>query len=147
MVLPIFLHGSVWHILTNLLSLLMIGFTVENYLQSKVKYALVLLIGGIGGNLFSDVANPYSVSVGASGAIYALTGRFTVFIIQNFKTFSKANYPFLVFNGVMLGFGLLNGFTSPGVDGWGHLGGILTGILLAGVLYPADEQLTPLLKK
>ena len=64
-----------------MLSLLMIGFTVEKYLQSKLKYALLLLIGGIGGNLFSDVANPYTVSVGASGAIYALTGRFSVYII------------------------------------------------------------------
>jgi len=39
----------------------------------------------------------------------------------------------------MLGFGLLNGFTSPGVDGWGHIGGIITGILLSGVLYPVDD--------
>jgi len=59
----------------------MVGFTVEKYLQSKLKYALLILIGGIGGNLFSDVANPYSISVGASGAIYAITGRFAVYMI------------------------------------------------------------------
>ncbi len=47
----------------------------------------------------------------------------------------------------MLGFGLLNGFTSPGVDGWGHVGGLITGMLLAGVLYPADEQTSPQLRK
>ena len=47
----------------------------------------------------------------------------------------------------MLGFGLLNGFTSPGVDGWGHVGGIITGMLLAGVLYPVDEQPGPMPRK
>ena len=65
----------------NLLSLLMVGFTVEKYLQSKLKFALLILIGGIGGNLFSDVANPYSVSVGASGAIYAITGRWAFYLL------------------------------------------------------------------
>ncbi len=59
----------------------MIGFTVEKFLQSKMKYVLLLLIGGIGGNLLSDVANPYSVSVGASGAIYAIIGRFAMNLI------------------------------------------------------------------
>ncbi len=97
--------------------------------------------------MFSDVANPYSVSVGASGAIYAITGRWAFYLTQNYKSFSKASYPFLVFFGVMLGFGLLNGFTSPGVDGWGHLGGIITGILLSGVLFPSNEQPNPLPKQ
>jgi len=81
LVLPILLHGSIWHLLMNLLSLLMIGFTVEKYLESKFKYAMLILIGGIGGNLFSDVANPYTVSVGASGAIYAIAGRWAFHLV------------------------------------------------------------------
>jgi len=47
----------------------------------------------------------------------------------------------------MLGFGLLNGFTSAGVDGWSHLGGIITGALLSGVLHPVDDQPNPLPRK
>lgn len=117
----------------------MIGFSVEKYLNSKLKYALLILIGGIGGNLFSDVANPYSVSIGASGAIYAILGRYVVYLIQSFKSMGKESYPFLIFFGLMFGFGLINGFTTPGVDAWGHVGGVITGILLAGVLAPTDE--------
>ena len=128
----------------NMLSLFMTGFTVENYLQSKWKYISLVIMGGVGGNLFSDVANPYVISVGASGAIYAIIARYGVYLAFNYRKLGKASYPFLIFFGIMTVFGFINGFTTPGVDGYGHLGGVITGALLSTMLKPHGEEVNPL---
>ncbi len=52
----------------------MIGFTIEKALGKWYKYLLLIILGGIGGNLFSAVISPYSVGVGASSSLFALMG-------------------------------------------------------------------------
>jgi rhomboid protease GluP len=52
----------------------MIGFTIEKALGKWYKYLLLIILGGIGGNLFSAVISPYSVGIGASSSLFALMG-------------------------------------------------------------------------
>ena len=62
----------------------MVGFVVESEMSKRNSYMLLLLLGGIGGNLASAVMRPYSMEVGASGPIFAILGAFSIFIWINF---------------------------------------------------------------
>ena len=71
---PIFLHSSFGHLFWNLFSFLMIGFSIEKAIGKWYKYVILIVFGGIGGNLFSSVISPYSVGIGASSSLFALMG-------------------------------------------------------------------------
>lgn len=56
-----FLHGSLWHLLLNLFSLIFLGYAVENLLGTKRFWLIFMLsavVGGIGWMLF-DIVEPY----------------------------------------------------------------------------------------
>ncbi len=40
----------------------------------------------------------------------------------------------------MVLFAFLNGFLTPGVDGWGHLGGFIYGPLIGALILPARDD-------
>jgi membrane associated rhomboid family serine protease len=52
----------------------MIGFSIEKAIGKWYKYVILIVFGGIGGNLFSSVISPYSVGIGASSSLFALMG-------------------------------------------------------------------------
>jgi rhomboid protease GluP len=81
---PIFLHNNWIHLFWNIFSLFMIGFVVESEIQTPRKYLILLLTGGVAGNLFSAWAKPYSIGVGASAAIFAVLGALCVWVWLNF---------------------------------------------------------------
>jgi membrane associated rhomboid family serine protease len=74
LLLPIILHSSFGHLFWNLLSFFMIGFSIEKAIGKWYKYLMLIIFGGIGGNLFSSVISPYSVGIGASSSLFALMG-------------------------------------------------------------------------
>ena len=57
----------------------MTGFQIESVLGTG-SYLVLLISGGILGNLFSAVINPYDIGVGASTCLFAVLGA----IIINF---------------------------------------------------------------
>jgi membrane associated rhomboid family serine protease len=70
----IFVHDGIYHILFNMIALYFYGMYVLT-LVGEARFFLVYFIGGLIGNaLFLLLAGPYSVAVGASGAIFALGG-------------------------------------------------------------------------
>jgi rhomboid protease GluP len=70
----------------------MIGFVVEFELQSQFKYLMILLIGGIAGNLCSAWAKPYTISVGASSSIFAVLGALCIWVWLNFQRLGPFRY-------------------------------------------------------
>lgn len=52
----------------------MIGFSIEHGIGDQRKYLALLVIGAIGGNLFSSVVDPYNFGVGASTSLFAVLG-------------------------------------------------------------------------
>jgi membrane associated rhomboid family serine protease len=69
-----FVHDGIYHILFNMIALYFYGMYVLT-LVGEARFFLVYFIGGLIGNaLFLLLAGPYSVAVGASGAIFALGG-------------------------------------------------------------------------
>ena len=71
----IFLHGSITHLLFNLVALLFFGFVLEKLVGSR-RFLVIFLASGIIANIIS--INYYDSSLGASGAIYGILGALTI---------------------------------------------------------------------
>lgn len=127
LVTAMFLHGGIIHIAFNMLILHQLGSQLEPFLGS-IKFAVVYLISGIVGSMASVLFNdPYTISVGASGAIFGLMGSFFVVIRSVHFDTSRIT--------TLIGINLLIGFVVPGIDWHAHLGGLLAGALVTLVIH------------
>ena len=87
----LFLHGSVSHLILNMIALFFFGGAVEERLTGR-KYLLIFFSGGLLGNLISSLFySPSQIAVGASGAIFALMGAAILI-----KPFEFILFPFLI---------------------------------------------------
>ncbi len=116
-----FLHGSVLHILFNMLALWWLGAPVELAL-GRLRYLGLYFVSGLAGAAGALVANPNSITVGASGAIFGLLGAGLILEWQ--ATGSLAgNYLMLIVINIAISFAV------PGISIGGHLGGLIGGIV------------------
>ena len=130
-VTPIFLHVSLPHLLVNMYSLYAIGPAVERFFGTP-RFIAVYLLCGISGVLFSLALSPYP-SAGASGSIFGLLGALAAFLYLHRTLFGRLQLRQLVLVAVLnLALGLL-----PGIDNWGHVGGLLAGVVLTWAIGPA----------
>ena len=83
--LPMILHSGFFHIFWNVLTLLMIGFVVEEACGRWFKYVILLIAGAIGGTIFSAVVDPYSIGVGASSSLFALLAVMCIWFYLNYN--------------------------------------------------------------
>ena len=131
-----FLHAGILHIGLNMYSLYIVGPRVEDFF-GKWKYLLIYLISGICGGLLSIGLTPNAISVGASGAIFGLFGAL-IYFGYHYRGYIGAMIrsqivPVVVYN-------LLIGFFISGIDMWGHVGGLLGGILTANMLGTIENK-------
>ena len=100
------------------------------------QFLLVYFISGIGGNLcslFWNVSHGEQViSAGASGAIFGLMGALLYIVIVNRGRLGRLSGRGMA---VMVVLSLYFGFTSSGVDNPAHVGGLISGIVAAVILY------------
>lgn len=133
---PIFLHVTIPHVLINMYSLYAIGPAVERFFGTA-RFVAVYLLSGIAGVILSLAFSPYP-SAGASGAIFGLLGALGAFLYLHrglFGRFGLIQLRQIVLVALLnLGLGLM-----PGIDNWGHLGGLLAGIALTLFLGPRFE--------
>ena len=130
-----FLHFGIYHIANNMLVLFVLGQRLEPVV-GKIKFILIYLLGGLGGNIFSFIMEmksaDYAVSAGASGAVFAVMGAMLYVVIRNHGRIQDISVRQMM---IMAGFSLYFGFTSTGVDNAAHIGGMVCGFILAAVLY------------
>ena len=138
-----FVHAGFTHLIFNMLTLFFFGtFLLE--LVGQGKFWLVYMLGGIAGNLLFLLsaylnigASPYSVVVGASGAIYGLGGALAA-MRPKVKVFVfPIPVPMQLWIAILGGF-LVVSFIG-GVAWQAHLGGIIVG-LIAGLVYRRQER-------
>lgn len=126
----IWLHGGVFHLLANMLSLLVIGIRLEREF-GFVRIGLLYVISGIGGSLLSALFIQSNISVGASGALFGLLGGMLSELITNWTIYANKVAAFLtlvVIIAINLAVGIL-----PHVDNFAHIGGFLSGFFLGFV--------------
>lgn len=126
---PIFLHADFQHLAMNCLSLFVFGKIIEG-MYGHVKFGLIYFAAGIIGNIASFMFSPHS-AVGASGSIFGLMGALFYFRVENptlFKRYFGNNIL------IMVVVNLVYGFIKPGIDNFGHIGGLVGGFLTSGIL-------------
>ena len=131
----LFLHFGIEHLLNNMVLLGALGWNLEA-VTGKTRFLAIYFGSGLAGNLLSLFFNRASgenvVSAGASGAIFGLMGALLYVVIINRGRLGRLTGRGMLF---MAALSLYFGFTSTGVDNLAHIGGIVTGFLLAVVLY------------
>ena len=135
-----FLHLGISHLANNMLVLFVLGQRLEPVV-GKIKFILIYLLGGLGGNVISLLAdvkkNEYAVSAGASGAVFAVMGAMIYVVIWSHGQLQDISTRQIL---IMAAFSLYFGFTSTGVDNAAHVGGMIMGFLLAVLLYHPSSQ-------
>ncbi len=124
---PMLLHVSLWHIGFNMYALWVFGVGQERAF-GHWRFLLLYVLAGFSGNVLSflHTAGP---SVGASTSIFGLLGAEGIFLYQNRKLFGQ-RYGALIGNIIFVA--AVNLFVIgrfAGVDNWGHIGGLMGGLI------------------
>jgi len=133
LITPMFLHLNLLHIAVNSYSLFVFGPQVESLLGYR-RFLVVYLVSGIAGTVLSFVMSP-NPSIGASGAIFGLVGVMLVYFYRHRRLFGEMGRRRLIDILIIAGINLVIGLT-PGIDNWGHVGGLAGGALLSWLLGP-----------
>lgn len=130
-----FLHFGIEHLGNNMLLLFLIGSQLEQEM-GRTKYIILYILTGLLGNILSMIGElrtgEFYISAGASGAIFGVIGAMLWVVIRNNGQLGTLTSNGLVF---MIGISLYYGFTSTGVDNLAHIGGLISGVLLAIIMY------------
>ncbi len=128
----LFVHGSIWHLLANMMTLYFFG----SYLTRLIgvgNFLIIYFFGGILGNIFYLLlASPFSIVIGASGAVFALGGVLTVLTPRLRVFVFPIPAPLPLWVAIIGGFLILSLF--PHVAWQGHLGGLVFGLAAGFVL-------------
>ena len=129
-----FLHAGLFHLLTNMLSLWILGSIIEPAVGTwrfAVIYFVSLLCGSFGALLMS----PDSITVGASGAIFGLLAAAAVVAWNRGFSLMESGL------GIWIGLNLLITFTVPNISVGGHVGGLIGGAVTALLLVELPERI------
>ena len=131
-----FLHGGILHLLFNCYALYVIGSQIENFL-GRFKFAIIYLVSGISGALFSMIFGGNYASIGASGAIFGLMGSL-VYFGYHYRVYLGNVIKSQIIPLILLNLGL--GFIMSGVDNSAHIGGLIGGTLISIALGVKDKS-------
>jgi membrane associated rhomboid family serine protease len=126
-----FLHIGLFHLVLNMLAVLVFGSELERQL-GRWRFLAVYLLSALGGAASIQLfANPLQPVAGASTAIYGLLGSLGVLMIVRRQDLRG-----------LLTLLAINVFISflPGVSLLGHLGGLLAGAVATGILLAARRR-------
>ena len=119
-----FIHSGWEHILANMFFLFIYGSRFEKYFG---KYFLpVYFVSGFCGGLMSAALNGGSFGVGASAAIFGVLGALLVILKKSGQRLGGVDYMTML---VIVVFEIGMGVLTPGVDNFGHAGGLLAGLV------------------
>ena len=129
------LHGGLLHVAFNTYAMLIIGSAIEKKLNAGWTVGAFVFSGMIGSLLSAYASRANVVAIGASGGIVGLVAMAAAlsYLAPRLVWFSRnVLVQWLVFSVVI---GLV-----PGVDFWGHIGGIAGGALCALVAAACKRQ-------
>ena len=143
----LFIHGNIWHILANMITLYFFGRYLLRLFGQR-NFLIIYFVGGIVGNLFyyiyyilapslSIQVDSRTIAFGASGAVFALGGALTALRPKLKVLVFPIPVPLPLWAAVIGGFLILSWL--PGVGWQAHLGGLLVG-LIAGYYFRRRER-------
>jgi rhomboid protease GluP len=130
-----FLHGGLMHLVMNMIGLVSAGIVVERIYGHRLFLLLYIGSGLLGSALSLHFSAQAAVSVGASGAVFGVTGALLVAVFQHRDSLPKAfGKQTLSTLGIFIVYALMQGFAKQGIDNAAHIGGLVGGCLLAYLL-------------
>lgn len=118
-----FMHSGITHILFNMFALFVVGPPLEIWL-GRVRFIALYLLSAIGGSVLIYLFSPLNVpTLGASGAVFGL-------FAATFVVGKKVNVD-IRWVVMMIAINLVITFTVPSISWQGHLGGLVTGGVVA----------------
>lgn len=134
-----FLHGSLFHLLGNMLYLWIFGNNIEDYLGS-IRFIFFYLLAGLAASLTQIAFSPNSrvLMIGASGAIAGVLGAYlllfpgarVITLVFLFVFIRIVPIPAVYVLGFWFLVQVLNIGLGGGVAWFAHIGGFLAGIAL-----------------
>lgn len=126
-----FLHGSVFHFLSNILfGIIIISAGLEKLIGSW-RFLIVYIASGILSSIVVTLVGGNSITVGASGSIFGVMGTFLIIIVYktHLLTYQDQDYvkKLLLIN-------LIFTFLGPNISIPGHLGGLLGGLITGAIV-------------
>lgn len=138
LVMPMFLHIGWIHLALNAYALYLLGRFLEP-LYGYGRFSFIYVGAGMGGAFLSMTMSNH-VSSGASGAIFGIAGAMLVtgflrhsWIPRHWRRVFGAGILLTILINLVLG------VVIPGIDNWAHLGGLVTGMFLCGLIAPARD--------
>ena len=128
------LHDGILHLLFIVFALYSLGPLVEGYF-GHWRFLAIYLLSGLFGSLASYAFSD-SISVGASGAIFGIIGALAVYLYRYRDNFGASGRAMLQNVLVTIVLNVALGLTVPRIDNWGHMGGLISGAILAWGLLP-----------
>jgi rhomboid protease GluP len=130
-----YLHGSILHILFNMIALRQIGpFVIQEY--GSYRMFSIYTLSGVGGYLVSYVAG-VSFTLGASAAVCGLIGAALYFGKSRGGQYGQIVYRQVGGWAIII---LIFGFLVPGINNWAHGGGLLCGVLTGFLLRYQERE-------
>lgn len=143
-----FIHFGLVHLLLNMYALAFVGILLEPFL-GRLKFLSAYLLTGIIASLASLWWHDYTVSAGASGAIFGMYGVFLAILSTNQIERNLRN-GLLANIGIFVVYNLIYGGVKGGIDNAAHIGGLLSGIVIGftfvpGLSKPDNKRLNQLM--
>lgn len=130
-------HIPYLHILFNMYALYVFGVGLERHF-GRGRFLLLYILGAFAGNVASFIFTAAN-SLGASTAIFGLLSAEGIFLVQNRRLFAGQ---FRSAIGNIIFIAAINLFfigSFPGIDNWGHVGGLFGGLIFAWFAGPLYE--------
>lgn len=129
-----FLHFSVMHLLFNMWALYVLGPPMEYHL-GRLRFGVLYALSALGGSVLVYLLSPMgAATAGASGAVFGLFGA-TFVIAKRLNLDLKWVVGLIALNLVIT-------VAVPGISWQGHVGGLVTGAIVAAafVYAPRNRQ-------
>ena len=123
-----FLHSGAPHLTLNILALMQIGPVVERLLGNRA-FAVVYLMAGIFASVTSIAWHPYTVSVGASGALFGIFGVWVAYLLRYRDTIPPSvRHTLQRRAAILIALNLVLGLLIKNIAMAAHVGGLFAGV-------------------
>jgi membrane associated rhomboid family serine protease len=134
-----FLHGSLLHIIVNMISLWSLGRFIE-YITGSLRMATIYVLSMIASGLGVVFLSAHDIpTLGASGAIFGLFGALFAIGVKLGRPgmqLVRDNIGILILN-------LIITFTVPAISWQAHVSGLVTGFIVTLLIYYPPRRVAP----
>jgi rhomboid protease GluP len=117
-------------------SLNIIGPQIQQIYGTK-KYLIIYIMSCITASSLSYLRSADNISVGASGGIFGLMGALLAFAIIERKKIDKKYISSLM---QTIAINLFIGLSIKNIDNFGHIGGLVGGLLIGNIIYRTSKK-------